>query len=393
MSDLDYLQPIIQQSPLLQALAETMPEALSEALHEEYYHAETVLFRQGDPGDRLYAILEGRLRVQLDQPGDDPPIHIGDRFPGETVGEMSILEDAPRSATVVVVEDARLLCLARDDFGHLIAQQPDAAFAIMRSLSRRLRASDDLLVETSRAVEALSRRVTELILGGTETEVRPLGFAALLLGDLRAPLENILDGVRTLKVAQPEIAGIVVPIDINARRLLSVVNGVADLTWLESGVAYLDRHPLALGDIFADLIDRFQPVVHPLNIRLRLEAEPNLPTVLADKQWLERACFNLLNYTIERSPTGSDVWIALSHDDQRGLTIARITDHGEAPDEFTRARLFEPFTIVPETGEVQANLPLASARAAIIAHEGQMWVEEGPSPRVGITITLALPVA
>jgi CRP-like cAMP-binding protein len=99
-----------------------------------------VLMRKGEPGDSLFLIHNGWVKiVTVDSKGDE--LIINKCGPGETIGEMALLDGAPRSATVIAMEDAEVLELKQDVFQNLLDQRPDVSLAIIRSYSERLRFS------------------------------------------------------------------------------------------------------------------------------------------------------------------------------------------------------------------------------------------------------------
>lgn len=95
------------------------------------------LFSQGDPGDALYILVSGRLRVELQT--DSGPRVVGEVVPGETVGEMAMLTDDPRSATVVALRDSVLQECGRDDFKALMETYPGLSMHLTGILVDRLK--------------------------------------------------------------------------------------------------------------------------------------------------------------------------------------------------------------------------------------------------------------
>lgn len=95
------------------------------------------LMRQGEPGDALYLLVTGRLRVYVDD-GEARRV-VRDLQRGEVVGEMSLFTDAPRSATLVAVRDSLLVGLAKEDFARLQAASPAVTQALTRRAIERLR--------------------------------------------------------------------------------------------------------------------------------------------------------------------------------------------------------------------------------------------------------------
>ncbi len=99
-----------------------------------------VLMRKGEPGDSLFLIHNGWVKiVTTDSKGDE--LIINKCGPGETIGEMALLDGAPRSATVIATEDAEVLELKQDVFQNVLDQRPDVSLAIIRGYSERLRFS------------------------------------------------------------------------------------------------------------------------------------------------------------------------------------------------------------------------------------------------------------
>jgi CRP-like cAMP-binding protein len=92
-----------------------------------------IVFTEGEPGDALYIVLEGRVQVRK---GDRKLAELGER---ECFGEMSVLDAEPRSATVAALSEAMLLKIGREEFKDILGERPEIAAGIMKVLSRRLR--------------------------------------------------------------------------------------------------------------------------------------------------------------------------------------------------------------------------------------------------------------
>lgn len=100
--------------------------------------AGTVVVREGETGSEAYLIEQGTLRVgRRTEAGED--VHLATLRPGDWVGEMSLLLDEPRSATVTAASDAQLRRVTRETFGSLIARDPRRTQELLRQLARRVR--------------------------------------------------------------------------------------------------------------------------------------------------------------------------------------------------------------------------------------------------------------
>ncbi len=106
------------------------------------------LFRQGDPADCLYTVVSGRLEAIIQEEGGGDPV-VRPIGRGTCVGEMALLTDAPRSATVRAVRDSELIRLPKAAFDRLLQAHPQAAVELSRTLARRLQQSDASRTKTT----------------------------------------------------------------------------------------------------------------------------------------------------------------------------------------------------------------------------------------------------
>jgi CRP-like cAMP-binding protein len=104
-------------------------------------------FSQGDPSDAAYVILDGRANVLLNTPGGE--IQVAELGSNALVGEMGILSDTPRSATIMAAEPTTALRIDKRVFLELLAQFPQMSLAIMRELAMRLERTNAQLVAQS----------------------------------------------------------------------------------------------------------------------------------------------------------------------------------------------------------------------------------------------------
>lgn len=110
---------------------------INEITHEQKYRGRQIIFREGDPGESLYIILSGRVRVFKGQKGKEITIDILDER--DCFGEMAILDQEPRSASVATIKNARLLVIQRSDFQRLLLARPRISFSLFKTMSRRVR--------------------------------------------------------------------------------------------------------------------------------------------------------------------------------------------------------------------------------------------------------------
>lgn len=137
-------EQIKQRSALFAALDEADIRAVLSLAHGEQYPARQVIFREGEAGDRLLVLLEGRVKISLTSPeGKEAILSILE--PGQLIGEMSLLDGGARSATVTAMDACRFLAIWRRDFHAFLERHPRVALALLQALSLRLRATNDLV--------------------------------------------------------------------------------------------------------------------------------------------------------------------------------------------------------------------------------------------------------
>jgi CRP/FNR family transcriptional regulator, cyclic AMP receptor protein len=138
---------VLQQIPLFEGLGDEDLEKLAGSLVRRRYPKGQVLFHKGDEGGSLYILQGGRVKVAIPSPqGEEMILTI--LSAGEILGELSLIDGKPRSATVEALEDTEVLCLRRDDFLGFLAARFDAVLRVLEVLSRRLRDTDALLAES-----------------------------------------------------------------------------------------------------------------------------------------------------------------------------------------------------------------------------------------------------
>jgi CRP/FNR family cyclic AMP-dependent transcriptional regulator len=113
-----------------------------ELAREKSYPKGSVILFEDDPGDSLFVVRDGRVKVVL-VADDGREVILGILGVGEHFGELALIDDQPRSAHVIAMEESTLLVLRRDDFRRRVEANPIVAWSLLTELSRRLRRADD----------------------------------------------------------------------------------------------------------------------------------------------------------------------------------------------------------------------------------------------------------
>ena len=127
---------LLRGMPLFDELESYEIELLAALLQTEIYNKDEVVFREGDSGDRFYIIESGEVIITRER--DGKPVEISRRRAGEYLGEIALLQNTPRTATVVAAEDVTLLSLEREFFLNLVSNFMNLRQTLSRTSTRRL---------------------------------------------------------------------------------------------------------------------------------------------------------------------------------------------------------------------------------------------------------------
>ena len=132
----------LRSIPLFSSVQPDDLETIASLLIERRFPKHKTIVEEGLPGDYMYIIREGRVQVsKLSDDGREKILEFFDA--GDFFGEMSLLDNAPRSASVRTLIDSRVLALSRADFLNVLRKSPDLAMSVIQELTRRIREVDE----------------------------------------------------------------------------------------------------------------------------------------------------------------------------------------------------------------------------------------------------------
>jgi CRP-like cAMP-binding protein len=118
---------------LFRSIAAEELSHIAQITDEVEYAPDDTFIKEGDKGDSMYLIVDGKVKVHS---GEHVLAELG---PSQCVGEMSILDAEPRSASITALTELTLLKIQREDFGEILAEKPEISSGIIKVLTRRLR--------------------------------------------------------------------------------------------------------------------------------------------------------------------------------------------------------------------------------------------------------------
>jgi signal transduction histidine kinase len=379
-----------QQLELFRDLsAEDLGKFLAEC-REETFGPQILVFREGDEPDRFYVLLDGQVEIWKDYGSDYADI-LAVRGPGACFGEMSLIDELPRSATIRTTTSVRLVSLAKPHFRKVIEQNPPVALLIMKTVSHMVRVSNEAFqyglrqknMMLEKAYEDLKRAQDDLI---RSERLSTLGkFASMIIHDLRNPLSIVKGYAEILSISAPTPERTTLlsnKLLAEAERLNRMVGELLDYS---RGNIRLNLGPVSVADLFAKLRDQYEDSLAGRKIRLEFENSVIEPLLL-DMDRIYRVFSNLIDNGRKAMRQGG-VLSFVSRVAGESVAI-QVSDNGEGMDEVTRSHLFEPFFSASSSGGTGLGMLVVSN--VVEAHQGTIEVESALGKGTSIRICLPL---
>ena len=366
--------------------AEDLNQFLTEC-REERFGPDWLVFREGDAPDRFYMLLDGEVEIWKGY-GTPQADVLAVRGPGASFGEMSLIDELPRSATVKTLTAVRLLSLEKPHFRKVMETNPPVAMLIMKTVSQMVRLSNDSfqyeLMEKNQALakayEELQRAHRELI----RTErLSTLGkFSSMIIHDLRNPLSVIRAYAEMLT-----LPGETESKTTMASKLLGETDRlnrmVGELLDYSRGNIRLNLGPVRLDELFARLKEQFERG----SGRITMEFENTVSQpLLLDSDRVYRVLANLADNGRKAMRQGGVLRVQSCIAEERA--VIEVSDTGEGMDEETRNRLFEPF--FSASGSGGTGLGMLVVQNVVEAHRGA--IEIASEKGVGTTVKVSFPL-
>jgi len=137
---------VLRQAPLFSALDDEAAQALRSSMGETRLRRGEVLFREGDGGDKMYIVTDGKVKLgRTSTDGRENLLAI--LGPGQMFGELALFDPGPRSATVTAVTEAHFLSLSHEDLLRWLSGRPAVALGLLTQLAGRLRKTNDTVAD------------------------------------------------------------------------------------------------------------------------------------------------------------------------------------------------------------------------------------------------------
>lgn len=341
--------------PHLSEFADKLLSTVSESGTVIRLDTGRILFTQGDPGDNLYTVLSGQLRIykRLD---DGSEIELRRPGPGESLGELALIDGGARSETAETLTPCHLFALSREAFLAAVPQSPGLLSTVLNNLVDHVRATTEHLLRTELEQRALRaemelekfRALAQMVAGVAHEINTPIGIV-----NTAASVVN--QRIRSIAARTPEVAGLAEfgdvreAVDLMTANIQRAHRLIVSFKQLSASHSVDPRETLSLASLVEDVLALFAINARRACLDIRvLNRLPDGATWIGYRGILTQILLNLLtNAERYAYPNGGggpvEIRVAETAEKPEALFVMSVRDFGRGIPAEEVKRVFEPF--------------------------------------------------
>lgn len=345
--------------------------------------------QEGEEGDCLYIIGDGWTEIIV-HADNGQEIVVDSIGPGTYFGEMALLGQTTRSATIRTSTDCFMLKISHTDFERVIVSNPGLLRRMMHRIIGHLRRNDRAVINELNSKNAeLVSAYDEL----AEQEAFRTKFIMTLAHEIRTPLTKMrgyLDLVNKGAMNEQTLPVAMGSITRNVEHMVGLTNDMFLL--YEMNPTKLQHTKIDLPDLLIETLQLTRENVGDLKTAVHFNLAPNLPPIIADRKTLMLAMSAILGNAFKYDPNNKPI-VVDAHCKNDEVAIS-ITDQGIGIPTTEHERIFDPFYRIEKEGSIHLfpgiGVGLTIANTVILRHNGR--IEINSTPQKGSTFTIYLPL-
>lgn len=351
------------------------PEELSRvasAAQERTFAGGMEIFREGDPGDGLYVVMEGLVEIS-GVINDAQRQALTQVAPGGVFGEMSVIEQLPRSANAIAVMPTRVLFISRGEMQSLIERAPALAAALLQLVSHRLREFNQHYLREVVQAERLAAvgRFASSIVHDLKNPLNIIGLTTEMFGKADAPLQFRAN-------AQTRIQ----------KQLVRINDLITDILQFTQADQVLARVPMNYARFIEQVTAELRTELELKSVSLTIGNAPPELFLNLDAKLLRRVVVNLVHNAVDVVRDDGHITFGFSVEAGKLRTDIRDNGPGIAPE--IAGKLFQPFAT---HGKAHGTgLGLSICKKIIEEHGGSISAKNDPAGGAVFSFTLPVPV-
>ncbi len=359
---------LLESNKLFCDLAPADLERLRGVTRELSFAANQVIFKEGDAGDGIFFVKDGMVQISAVAGYGDSKV-LSRIPPGEFFGEMAVLDNQPRSASVTTEEPTSVYFITRTDMEMLLDRTPRLAGALAIEIIRRFRQFNREVLESERL--ALIGR-----------------FASSIVHDLKNPLNiiGISADMAAMSSATPESRqASTVRIRKQVERISNMVNELLEFT--QGSHTNVIMALMDYKTFVEQLIVEIRPEVAIKSVTIEYLNPPPSVQLRIDPQRLSRVFHNLIGNAADAMATGGKVKLSFSQNDKEVITDLQDTGKGIAPEVIDR--LFQAFATYGKASGT--GLGLSICKKIVQDHHGKIHARNAADGGALFEFSLPIP--
>ncbi|MFP4555525.1 MAG: ATP-binding protein [Bacteroidales bacterium] len=377
IDEIDKRVLILKSIAIFDDLEETLLREIATELTPIKIGAGEVLFRKNDKDFALYLIENGRVKV-----------HDGDHtyalfVSNQYIGEYSLVDSTPRSASVTAVEPTTLLRLDQEKFLALIAKRPNISEAMLKALVLRLRDYNKLEAELTQKNKEIERQAQELDKQRNELEALNSTkdkFFAIIAHDLKNPFSTVL-GLSELLAKEFEnfdsesLRNFITQIYKYSNNTFNLLENLLQWSMVQTGRMPLRPKMVNMKSIIEENVELLSGNAKNKNIDIHV-VSCNDCTAYVDVNQITTVVRNLISNAIKFTPTNGNIEITVESKDDYWKIVVKDNGIGIAKDDLDKLFLIDSNpTTIGTSQEEGTGLGLILCKEFVERNGGEIWVE------------------
>lgn len=353
-------------------IPESEVEKLRNVGQVKTYSPETSLCLEGNVEDIFYILLTGEVIVTKEINSSDNRL-LKRLYPGDFFGEMGLIHDAPRAATVTTKSEVTVLEIDKIGFNDVLQESSTVSLAMVREVSRRLRENDEMAIEDLRLKAGeLAEAYQQL----AEIELIRREFLTTIAHELRTPLTSANGFLQMIKMGILEGNDLQNALDSVSKNLLRIIDLTNDILFVqEMDLIFSDFEPIDLNLLINTIVEEEFDHSKSMGVSLHYQGDDDSAKIMGDKKSIKRAFRALINNAVKFSLNGGVVGIniALNQD----IVEVSIKDEGIGISDLDLPHIFDRFwRTEAHDGYLfdGIGLGLSIAKQVINQHKGKIKV-------------------
>ncbi len=346
-------------------------ERVSSAAQERAFSVGQEIFREGDPGDGLYVVMEGFVEIS-GVINDAQRQMLTQVAPGGVFGEMSVIEQLPRSASATALMPTRVLFVSRAEMQTLIERSPALAAALLQLVSHRLREFNQHYLREVVQAERLAAvgRFARSIVHDLKNPMNIISLTSEMFGKADAPLQFRAN-------AQARIQ----------KQIVRINDLITDILQFTQGDQVLARAMINYARFIEQVAAELRAELELKSVSLIIGDAPPEIFLSLDAKLMRRVIVNLVHNAVDVLREGGNITLNFSVETGKVQTDIKDNGPGIAPE--IASKLFQPFAT---HGKAHGSgLGLSICKKIIEDHRGNIRAQNDPAGGAVFSFTLPMP--